>query len=224
MTDESDTMKPADAKRLEVALEAVRILLIGDNPFHRLINAHRSKDDQPADWTKGFAKLFETKTAGEAGEPAEQRETQPIYQFKNPTDRIQAGPTYGMQDPTRRPNDPVAKEERETSTVPATGKPIPVIIVGPKPLLVKLIDEPIVPGRQPGNTPGAGKRPGMPGRGGRENAGPAAAGIIGGILTRQFAVVFGPLIAFGTILSQANSGFSTFGKTRPRCESTARHA
>ncbi|HEY2911184.1 MAG TPA: hypothetical protein VGI99_13120 [Gemmataceae bacterium] len=190
-------MKPADAKRLEVALEALRILMIGDDPFHRLINAHRKQEDAPADWTRGFDKV------------AEQQET---YQFKEPADRMQAGSAYGVQAPARRPGDPVPEAERETSTVPATGKPIPVIIVGPKPLLVKLLDEPIVPGKEPGNTPGAGKKPPMPGRGGRENAVGSAAGIIGGVLTKQFAMVFGPLVAFGTILSQTNSGFSTFGK------------
>lgn len=76
------------------------------------------------------------------------------------------------------------------STVSAFDRPTPVIVMGPLPL-------PVTGGGGPGKTPPAPK----------ESGGGSAWAMV-----KAFGRVAGPLLTFGAVLGQANSGASTLGK------------
>lgn len=87
--------------------------------------------------------------------------------------------------------------EPKTSNVSAFDRPQSVVIVGPRPLPVKL--------------DGALNGPAVTPR--SERADMATGGSIGKALARQFVAVVGPLYAMSTLLNQTNSGFGVFQKS-----------
>lgn len=90
------------------------------------------------------------------------------------------------------------KQPSDQSPVSAFDRPQAVIIVGPKPLLVRL-DQAF---QHPATTP----------RAEREQAGTAGPGGTAKAIATRFLAVLGPLYALNTVLGQANSGLGVFGK------------
>lgn len=84
---------------------------------------------------------------------------------------------------------------KDTSKTAAFDKPQPVIVVGPKPLPVKLDKLFDRPPTEP-----------------RDKRNPNDVGSFAKSLASQFAAVLGPLYALSTILGQTNSGFGVFLK------------
>lgn len=233
MIDDSGPMTHQDAKALEAALEVVKLQTFGPSPFQTLTNAHRDKSDPPAPWTAGFSNLFTpppppkppppdetpvfpgTGTRGPdawhrppAPDPAEPDRPRPPPGSTGPLD-----PALGRMSGGKGTIDAGLDKAVRVVIVGHQGQPVPVFVLGGKAAYERDQEQRAaeVADRGPNPRPDPAGVPG--GRATRRAEKAEEAGVIARTLARHFALLFGPLAAFGTILGQTSSGFGVFRKS-----------
>lgn len=223
MSESENSTSPLEkaALALVAAAELLRKQTMGDNGFHKLLNAVQSGD--PPEWA---VKMAERQGYGTSTSPSP----------SDPRHNPDLDEAFGVATPSQPQSPAPPTPDRPTSNTPAFERPTPVIVVGPKPLPVNLVGgkapaPPKESGDKGKDSPSLltqliaamakqgpiGGALGLAGnkltKRGTSGQGGGAIAVVLGAFASKFGMILAPLTALSTVLSASNSGMQVFQKS-----------